>query len=784
MSSLGGTLISGAGPGRLALILAALLLGLSAVGPTQAQPVRADNVFYSKFGGGYAEYTGDLPVGANRSVFDLRGLDGGNGIPALFTTELGYHFSPQFSLALGFQEGTFPFVGLQQSGEGHTWRYTYQLLSRYTFTGPIQTVAPYVDGGLNVTFGGDTPLTSAGYGSSVGAGLDVLLTRSLSFYVESRLNLTFPNDAIDGVGSSSPSFDMVNQLLGVGLKVRFTTPTPPRVKTLNGPTTVQAGAPATFTARINTEEAYRPITYRWNFENAEVESGQTATHTYAQPGTYTLTFTAENEAGETSRSLQVRVKPSPKPATIESLQAKPNPVDVGQSVRFSSTTDGSPPFDYDWRFGDGATASGRNPTYTYEEPGTYTARLRASNADGKDADTTIVRMRRTLTEVCTASKLRAVTFEQGSSSLTEEARKNLQANARILSQCPTSTVYVGATAAPNEKTPKLLSQRRAQTVHSFYTNAGIEQSRIVAIGRGLIESVSHNDRAARQHRLANTAPLEETVLEEGALASGEDASESSLSADDSSPVADKSAESSTSRAISRDSLDTEHWTIVVASMSRKNGARTIAQRYQDRFESESLSIKIAPARLEQGLHHRVTIGRFETHTEAEQALRKHKANFPPAAWLLRLRSAHGDSLQVSASKNTARQAPGRLADFTMAATEVSRTSASGALHREAPGRKHKRRTVTTPSEISLCTFASGKQGTVGRWALRREGDFLTTRVRKEAWHDFRGFGSFLQIPTHPSTDRNEPRRPDWRPPRSLEGYAVKKIPPLASDLGG
>jgi formylglycine-generating enzyme required for sulfatase activity len=151
-------------------------------------------------------------------------------------SELGYRFSPSFAVVAGLQVGNYPVAGYAgRSGLKDTNLYTAQFLSRYTFGDPDQRIRPYVDGGLNATFGG----LRTGYGPSVGGGVDVALNRSLSFFVESRFNLVLPDDAIDGAsnlgdapgsatsktddpkGSITGPFDSVNQLLGVGIKVKF-----------------------------------------------------------------------------------------------------------------------------------------------------------------------------------------------------------------------------------------------------------------------------------------------------------------------------------------------------------------------------------------------------------------------------------------------------------------------------------------------------------------------------------------------------------------------------------
>lgn len=205
--------------GWIALGLFVTALGAA---PSTAQSRNVDTPYFAKLGIGVSEYTGDLPYEIENHLFDFdfREFSHGTGFPFLATGELGYQFSPKLAVALGLQVGAYPFIGWK-GRRWDQWRYTTQLLGRYRFGDAEQTLAPYVDGGLNVTFGGHSPPTSAGFGPSVGGGLDILLSRSLSFFVESRLNLVFPDDAVDGEGSYRDPFDLVNQLLGFGVKIRF-----------------------------------------------------------------------------------------------------------------------------------------------------------------------------------------------------------------------------------------------------------------------------------------------------------------------------------------------------------------------------------------------------------------------------------------------------------------------------------------------------------------------------------------------------------------------------------
>ena len=58
---------------------------------------------------------------------------------------------------------------------------------------------------------------------------------------------------------------------------------------------------------------------------------------------------------------------------------------VGQSVHFEYLSNGATSFE--WQFGDGGTSANENPTYSYNEPGTYDVILTITNDEGSDADT-------------------------------------------------------------------------------------------------------------------------------------------------------------------------------------------------------------------------------------------------------------------------------------------------------------------------------------------------------------------------------------------------------------
>lgn len=378
----------------LSLLIAGLFL-LAVASPAVAQSGRTGDNFYGKLGVGVSDYTGEFPAQNDSHPFDLQELRRGSGIPLVVVGEVGYQFSPRWDLALGFQGGNYPIVGYSggPNGISDSYRFAPQLLGRYRFAWLHQNVSPYVDVGVNATFGGDSPPTSTGFGPSVGGGVEILLSTALSFYVESRFNATFPDDAIDGAGSRN-GFDLTGQLLGVGLKVSFPRPTPPRIIQIDGPAEAKAGTSVTFVATVSEQEADSPLTYRWDFGDGERASGLTATHTYDRPGSYEVSFTASNKAGKASRSITVAARPPSNPPQITAVTAVPDSVPVGNPVQFLSGAEGSGDLTYEWSFDDGASATGPFPSHTYDAPGEYSPRLRVSNEAGTVARAVTVRVAR------------------------------------------------------------------------------------------------------------------------------------------------------------------------------------------------------------------------------------------------------------------------------------------------------------------------------------------------------------------------------------------------------
>ena len=494
-------------PSSLLLGCAALLFFASVA---EAQVVRPNRTLFLGARGGATAYGGELDSCADDTA------DPGCELGWVFNDfgwaaglELGYQFTEGFGVSVLGLYGTY--ANLDRSGTRiDTGAGTYfrpsgtdtgpdvlndsdavpqaHLLFRYA-PFPGWAFTPFVEFGGGVAFGEErvTDESSTGFGPTLGGGFDWLLGRQFSLSILAEGTWWFPDEAFDGSnpgGNARPAGDEadfdVSTFYGIGLRYFFRPPYTEVDATIDCATELTAGEAGQFTAMVN-EDASEPLTYTWEWGDGTTSSGLTASHAYSAAGTYTVSFTATGPANADTETCLVTVVEPTYPPSLANCRVSPSRVGRGESVTFSANVTGTEPFEVTVDFGDGEEATGLPATHAYDDGGTYTATITATNAYGSDTCTVTV----TVTDECDqVTELNTVFFDFEMSSLSAEARSRLDENIDVLRRCPDICVVINGYADPQERDKLRLSERRAQEVMSYYVANGIDASRLTARGLG------------------------------------------------------------------------------------------------------------------------------------------------------------------------------------------------------------------------------------------------------------------------------------------------------------
>ncbi len=148
--------------------------------------------------------------------------------------------------------------------------------------------------------------------------------------------------------------------------------------------TVVAGEPVTFDASGSTDpDPDDTLDYRWRFDDGSVALGRQVTRTYRQVGNYTVTLEVlDDDGGRDNDTVEVTVEEPPFSVAVTGRDA----VSTGTPLNLSAAVDGTVTRtveSYEWRFGDGTTASGPAVTHTYDESGAKQVTLEVTAADGE-----------------------------------------------------------------------------------------------------------------------------------------------------------------------------------------------------------------------------------------------------------------------------------------------------------------------------------------------------------------------------------------------------------------
>ncbi|HMC68157.1 MAG TPA: PKD domain-containing protein, partial [Mycobacteriales bacterium] len=159
---------------------------------------------------------------------------------------------------------------------------------------------------------------------------------------------------------------------------------PPLAAFAVGVATPEAGQSVAFDGSSSSDSTGAIVAYAWNLGDGHTASGRTPTHTFAQPGTYTVTLTVTDSDGQrASASEPVTIVAGPGAHFTPSVA---RPIE-GTSIGFDATGSteggsGASITGYTWSFGDGTTGTGATPSHIYAAAGSYKVKLTVTDATG------------------------------------------------------------------------------------------------------------------------------------------------------------------------------------------------------------------------------------------------------------------------------------------------------------------------------------------------------------------------------------------------------------------
>ncbi len=186
-------------------------------------------------------------------------------------------------------------------------------------------------------------------------------------------DLTQPAQSVTAVLRHEENEQTASAAIWIGL--------PPQINRILPLPQTAVGQPVQLLAEIS---GSGPISQSWLLGDGRRVDVNDPIVVFPSAGVYEITLEAKNPlttVRETAVTQSAAIAIVPQPAA----QFTPDDLTpgVGQSISFINLSGGQPPLIFRWDFGDGTTATGRQPSHQYAVPGTYDVHLTVENAHGQ-----------------------------------------------------------------------------------------------------------------------------------------------------------------------------------------------------------------------------------------------------------------------------------------------------------------------------------------------------------------------------------------------------------------
>jgi len=251
----------------------------------------------------------------------------------------------------------------------------------------VNNAAPVVSVGANLSVTENTPLSFSGSFTDAGTSDTHTFLWDFGDGTSNATTLT-PSHTYTAVGTYTVTLTVTDDDGGVGsdtLTVSVANGAPSA--SIQGPTSADEGDVLSFTGSF--VDSGSGHTFLWSFGDGTTATTQNATHTYADDGTFAVTFTVTDSAGlagSASSSVVVANVAPVAAAGANQNGSEGSPLSFTAGATDAGTAD---TFTYLWNFGDGATSTQQNPSHTWVDDGAYTVTLTVTDDDGDSGSDTL-----------------------------------------------------------------------------------------------------------------------------------------------------------------------------------------------------------------------------------------------------------------------------------------------------------------------------------------------------------------------------------------------------------